>query len=57
MNTFDIFTQHHFELSESEKSQFQVFLRLFMEYNSHTNLSAIRDEAGIIEKHFLDSIY
>ncbi len=57
MDNFHFFSDHHFELSESEKQQFQQFLKLFIEYNSHTNLSAIRDEAGIIEKHFVDSIY
>ena len=28
-----------------------------MEYNTHTNLSAIRDEEGITLKHFIDSLY
>ena len=55
MNTF--FTSHGFELSESEIAQFEQFLTLFIEYNSHTNLSAIRDQEGIIEKHFIDSLY
>jgi 16S rRNA (guanine527-N7)-methyltransferase len=27
-----------------------------MDYNAHTNLTAIRDEKGILEKHFLDSL-
>lgn len=57
MNNFEIFTKHNFELSENEKIQFQKFLELFKEYNSHTNLSAIRDDEGIFEKHFVDSIY
>lgn len=56
MNT-DIFTSHGFELSETELAQFQKFLELFTKYNLHTNLSAIRDEAGIVEKHFVDSLY
>ena len=51
------FLTHGFEPSELELEQFQRFLTLFMEYNSHTNLSAIRDEEGIIEKHFVDSLY
>ena len=55
MNT--LFASHGFELSESEISQFEKFLALFFEYNSHTNLSAIRDREGIVEKHFLDSLY
>ena len=53
----NIFLQHNFDLSSEELEQFQKFLSLFMEYNSHTNLSAIRDEEGIIEKHFVDSLY
>lgn len=52
-----IFLEHGFELSEAEVIQFQKFLALFMEYNSHTNLSAIRDEVGVTEKHFVDSLY
>ena len=53
----NIFLQHNFDLSDEELEQFQKFLLLFMEYNSHTNLSAIRDEEGITEKHFVDSLY
>ena len=52
-----IFQQHNFFLSHEEEEMFQKFLTLFQEYNSHTNLSAIRDENGIIEKHFVDSLY
>ncbi|MDU1911317.1 16S rRNA (guanine(527)-N(7))-methyltransferase RsmG [Fusobacterium sp.] len=32
------------------------YLKLLIEYNSHTNLTALRDEESIIEKHFLDSL-
>lgn len=32
------------------------YLELLVEYNSHTNLTAVRDEKSIIEKHFLDSL-
>ncbi|MCJ8342114.1 MAG: 16S rRNA (guanine(527)-N(7))-methyltransferase RsmG [Cetobacterium sp.] len=32
------------------------YLELLVEYNSHTNLTAIRDKEGIIEKHFIDSL-
>lgn len=52
-----LFSSHGFELSDSELAQFEQFLALFMEYNAHTNLSAIRDREGIIEKHFIDSLY
>lgn len=32
------------------------FLKLLLAYNSHTNITAIRDEKDIIEKHFIDSL-
>ena len=32
------------------------YLEILVEYNSHTNLTALRDEKSIIEKHFLDSL-
>jgi 16S rRNA (guanine527-N7)-methyltransferase len=51
------FNTHHFDLSDTERTLFEKFLELFIAYNSHTNLSAIRDEVGIIEKHFVDSLY
>lgn len=53
----DIFTSHGFELDAHEIEIFERFLALFREYNAHTNLSAIRDEDGIVEKHFVDSLY
>jgi 16S rRNA (guanine527-N7)-methyltransferase len=53
----ELFRQHHFDLSPHEIIQFERYLTLFLEYNNHTNLSAIRDEKGIIEKHFIDSLY
>lgn len=53
----DIFSQHYFDITPEESEQFKKFLSLFIAYNSHTNLSAIRDEEGIIEKHFVDSLY
>lgn len=36
--------------------QFHQFLDLFVEYNSHTNLSAIREPEDIVLKHFIDSL-
>jgi len=51
------FSSHGFELSDEELEKFGKFLTLFVEYNAHTNLSAIRDEDGIILKHFVDSLY
>lgn len=51
-----IFQKYDIELSPEELAKFQKFLEIFMGTNSQINLSAIRDEAGIIEKHFVDSI-
>lgn len=52
-----LFEKYGFTLTEKEEEQFSQFLTLFLEYNAHTNLSAIRDEAGVIEKHFIDSLF
>lgn len=49
------FSQYGLELEDNEVRQFERFLELFLEYNAHTNLSAIRDPEGVIEKHFVDS--
>jgi 16S rRNA (guanine527-N7)-methyltransferase len=57
MSFSDTFSDHGFELSSEELAKFEQFLWLFMEYNAHTNLSAIRDEEGVIVKHFIDSLY
>jgi 16S rRNA (guanine527-N7)-methyltransferase len=57
MSLESLFLTHGFELKETEIQQFEKYLSLFMEYNAHTNLSAIRDEEGIILKHFIDSLY
>ncbi len=56
MNISSIFTSYGITLSLSEEALFQHFLALFVAYNAHTNLSAIRDEEGIIVKHFIDSL-
>jgi len=56
MKLSQLFLSHWITLSLSEEKLFQEFLSLFIAYNSHTNLSAIRDEEWIIVKHFIDSI-
>lgn len=52
----DLFKKYDLELEENELDLFEKFLKIFMEKNSQINLSAIRDENWIIEKHFIDSI-
>lgn len=44
------------ELSQIQKQQLENYCDFLLEYNKHTNLTAIRDEEGVYLKHFLDSI-
>ena len=52
----EIFKKYKIELEQSEIEKFQKFLEIFKEKNSQINLSAIRDDEWIIEKHFVDSV-
>lgn len=52
----DIFKSYNISLKTSQIQLFEKFLALFIEKNSQLNLSAIRDEQWVIEKHFIDSI-
>lgn len=52
----ELFKKYDLELSDNQKDLFEKFLKIFIETNSQINLSAIRDEVWIIEKHFIDSI-
>ena len=51
-----LFKKYNLELEDYEYEKFEKFLKIFIEKNSQINLSAIRDEEWIIEKHFVDSI-
>lgn len=42
-------------LNDLQKEQFEIYCEFLLEYNSHTNLTAIRDKEGVYLKHFLDS--
>ncbi|EKE27522.1 MAG: hypothetical protein ACD_3C00196G0015 [uncultured bacterium (gcode 4)] len=55
-NIEDIFKKYEIDLDSSQIEIFGKFLKLFLEKNSHVNLSAIRDEEWVIEKHFIDSV-
>lgn len=52
----ELLKKYDIELEDYELKKFETFLQIFMEKNSHINLSAIRDKEWIIEKHFIDSI-
>lgn len=53
----ELLEKYNIELSPEEHKKFEQFLKIFMEKNTHINLSSIRDENGIIEKHFIDSLF
>lgn len=50
------FRNYWIEITNKQEELFKKFLTLFIEKNSQVNLSAIRDEDGIILKHFIDSL-
>ena len=44
------------ELEEPTAARFASYLSLLMRWNLRVNLTAIRDEAGILSRHFVESI-
>lgn len=55
-NIEELLLKYNIELEVNELKTFKKFLEIFIEKNSQINLSWIRDEKWIIEKHFIDSI-
>lgn len=43
-------------LNETQLESFRIYAKFLLEYNKHTNLTAIRDEKDVYLKHFYDSI-
>jgi len=43
-------------LDEDAAGRFEDYLSLFIRWNERLNLSAIRDEEGILSRHFIESI-
>ncbi len=43
-------------LNETQKNQFEIYKDFLLQYNEHTNVTAIRDEKSIYLKHFYDSL-
>ena len=46
----------HPPLSPETAEKFSAYLNLLQKWNARTNLTAIRDEEGILSRHFLESI-
>ncbi len=51
-----LFDGQGLSLSEKQLDDFEVYAKLLVEWNEKINLTAITDDAGICEKHFLDSV-
>jgi 16S rRNA (guanine527-N7)-methyltransferase len=43
-------------LTQELSDRFETYLGLILRWNARTNLTAIRDEAGILSRHFVESI-
>lgn len=56
MDFKQLFADHGIKLSSEKFQKLERLYELFVDFNSQINLSAIRDERGIWEKHFLDSL-
>lgn len=51
-----IYKDYGFNLNREVLKKFDLFLSIFKEKNNEINLSSIKDDRSIIEKHFVDSI-
>ena len=43
-------------ITEEIMNKFDIYINFFIEYNEHTNLTAIKDYESILLKHFFDSL-
>ncbi len=48
--------KHDLNLTEKQLKKFQIYMDFLLEYNEHTNLTAITEPEEIMIKHFFDSI-
>ncbi len=49
-------SQYNVQISSEQLEQFRQYMQVLQRANEQVNLTAITDEAGIIEKHFIDSL-
>ena len=43
-------------ITEEIMNKFDIYINFLIEYNEHTNLTAIKDYESILLKHFFDSL-
>ena len=53
---YDKLRQQGFDLTDTQKKQFERYFELLVEWNQKINLTAITDKEGVYLKHFYDSI-
>ena len=53
---YDRLRQQGFDLTDTQKKQFELYFELLVEWNQKINLTAITDKEGVYLKHFYDSI-
>ena len=53
---FNLINELNIVLNDEQKQQFELYCKLLLEYNTHTNITAIREESGVYLKHFYDSL-
>jgi 16S rRNA (guanine527-N7)-methyltransferase len=46
----------HTQLDTLQTGQFEAYLSLLLRWNARMNLTAVRDEGGILSRHFVESI-
>lgn len=58
LRTFSLASEKNrlFELTEGKEKQFLSLARMMIEFNAHTNITAITDLDGLIMSHFCDSL-
>ena len=52
----EIFSKENLTLSDAQVEKFETYAEMLCEWNEKINLTAITDDEGIAEKHFLDSV-
>lgn len=52
----EIFAKENLTLSDVQIEKFKTYAEMLVEWNEKINLTAITDDEGIAEKHFLDSV-
>lgn len=56
MDFIEIANKYSLDISNSQLEKYETYFSFLVEYNTHTNLTAITEHDDVFYKHFLDSI-